>query len=197
MKIVSESSIGSNLRRIEAVTGAGAIDLLRSEQALIDDAASRLGVPRVDLVDGLSKRLDELAELKEQVKTLQGRLAVGQAGELAQSAIDGVVVARVDGMSRDQLKDLAVAIRDREEVRAVVLGGAAESGGAALVAAVVPGQEPEAGALIAEGAKAIKGGGGKGADLAMAGGKDPDGVDNALDLARQVAGIASGVGSRS
>ncbi|MGB5759496.1 MAG: alanine--tRNA ligase, partial [Acidimicrobiales bacterium] len=122
MKIVSESSIGSNLRRVEAVTGAGAIDLLRTEQAVVDDAASRLGVPRVDLVDGLSKRLDELAKLKEQVKNLQGRLAVGQAGELARSAIDGVVVARVDGMSRDQLKDLAVAIRDREEVRAVVLG---------------------------------------------------------------------------
>ena len=49
----------------------------------------------------------------------------------------------------------------------------------------------EAGALIADGAKAIKGGGGKGADLAMAGGKDPDGVDEALDLARQVAGIGS------
>ncbi len=197
MKIVSESSIGSNLRRVEAVTGAGAIDLLRSEQALVDDAASRLGVPRVDLVDGLSKRLEELAELKDQVKALQGRLAVGQAGELARSAVDGVVVARIDGMSRDQLKDLAVAVRNREEVNAVVLGGAADGGGAALVAAVVPDGGPEAGTLIADGAKAIKGGGGKGADLAMAGGKDPDGVDHALDLARKAAGIAAAVAGGS
>ncbi len=190
VKIVSESSIGSNLRRVEAVTGAGAVDLLRAEQSVVDEVASKLGVPRVDLVDGLTKRLDELADLKDQVKTLQGKLAVGQAGELAESATDGVVVARIDGMSRDQLKDLAVAIRDREEIQAVVLGGAADGGGAALVAAVVPGNEPEAGALIAEGAKAIKGGGGKGADLAMAGGKDPEGVDQALDLARQAAGVA-------
>ncbi len=191
IKIVAESSIGSNLRRVEAVTGAGAVDMLRSEQAVVDEVAAKLGVPRVDLVEGLNKRLDELADLKSQVKSLEGRLAVGQAGELAETAIDGVVVARIDGMSRDQLKDLAVAVRDQEVVTAVVLGGAADGGGAALVAAVVPGQGPEAGALIAEGAKAIKGGGGKGADLAMAGGKDPDGVDDALDLARQAAGIGS------
>ncbi len=191
IKIVSESSIGSNLRRVEAVTGAGAVELLRAEQAVVDDLASKLGVPRVDLAEGLTKRLDELADLKDQVKSLQGKLAMGQAAELAESATGGVVVARIDGMSRDQLKDLAVAVRDRDEVNAVVLGGAADGGGAALVAAVVPGQGPEAGALIADGAKAIKGGGGKGADLAMAGGKDPDGVDEALDLARQVAGIGS------
>ena len=191
LKIVSESSIGSNLRRVEGVTGAGAIDLLRTEQAVVEEAASRLNVPRVDLLDGLTKRLDEMAELREQVKTMQGQLAVSQAGDLADAAVNGVVVARMDGMSRDALKDLAVAIRDREEVNAVVLGGAADGGGAALVAAVTPGSDPQAGALIAEGAKAIKGGGGKGADLAMAGGKDPDGVDAALDMARQAAGIAS------
>ncbi len=191
LKIVSESSIGSNLRRVEGVTGAGAIELLRAEQAVVEEAASRLNVPRVDLLDGLTKRLDEMAELRDQVKTMQGKLAVSQAGDLADAAVGGVVVARMDGMSRDALKDLAVAIRDREEVRAVVLGGAADGGGAALVAAVNPGSDPQAGALIAEGAKAIKGGGGKGADLAMAGGKDPDGVDAALDLARQAAGIAS------
>ncbi len=191
LKIVSESSIGSNLRRVEAVTGAGAIDLLRAEQATVDEAAAKLGVPRTDLLDGLAKRLDEAAELREQVKALQARLAVSQAGDLAETAIDGVVVARVDGISRDQLKDLAVALRDRDDIRAVVLGGAADGGGAALVAAVAEGHEPQAGALIAEGAKAIKGGGGKGADLAMAGGKDADGVDEALDLARQAVGIAS------
>ena len=99
--------------------------------------------------------------------------------------------ARIDGMSRDELKDLAVAVRDRENINAVVLGGAADGGGAALVAAVVPGVGPEAGELIAAGAKAIKGGGGKGADLAMAGGKDPEGVDEALKLARTAAGVES------
>jgi alanyl-tRNA synthetase len=191
VKIISESSIGSNLRRIEAVSGTGPIDLLRTEQGILDDLAERLNVPRADVADGLVKRLDEMAELRDEVRALQGRLAAAQAGELADAAVDGVVVARIDGVSRDQLKDLAVALRDRDGVRMVVLGGEPDGGGASLVAAVDPGGEVEAGALIAAGAKAIKGGGGRGADLAQAGGKDPGGLDEALDLARQAAGIGA------
>ena len=60
----------------------------------------------------------------------------------AAGAVDGVVVARVDGLGRDELRDLAVAVRDQPGVRAVVLGGAPEGGGVALVAAVTPGQRP-------------------------------------------------------
>ncbi len=189
VKILSESSIGSNLRRIEAVTGTGPIELLRSEQAVLDGLADRLNVPRGDVAEGLSKRLDEMQALRDEVKALQGRLAASQAGDLADAAVDGVVVARVDGISRDQLKDLAVALRDRDGVHMVVLGGEPDGGGASLVAAVDTDASVEAGALIADGAKAIKGGGGKGADLAQAGGKDPGGLDEALDLARAAAGI--------
>ncbi len=191
VKIVSESSIGSNLRRIEAVSGTGPIELLRAEQSILDGLAERLNVPRADVADGLAKRLDEMTELRNEIKAMQGRLAAARAGELADGAVDGVVVARLDGMARDQLKDLAVALRDRDGIRMVVLGGEADGGGASLVAAVEPGGPLEAGALIADGAKAIKGGGGKGADLAQAGGKDPGGVDEALDLARQAAGLGS------
>ena len=189
LKIVSEGSIGSNLRRVEAVTGAGAIDLLRTEQQTVSSAADMLNVPRTDMIDGLTKRLAEMGDLKDQIKQLQSKLAQGMASELVSAAVDGVVVARVDGVSRDELKDLAVKLRDREDVTAVVLGGEPDGGGAALVAAVSPGQSFGAGDLIAEGAKSIKGGGGKGADLAMAGGKDPEGIDDALALARTAAGV--------
>jgi alanyl-tRNA synthetase len=190
IKIVSEGSIGSNLRRVEAVTGSGAVDLLRIEQHVLDNAAELLNVPRTDVLDGIGKRLDELSEMKLQLRQMQAKVAHGLAVELASSAANGVVVARIDDLSRDELKELAVKIRDHQDVTAVVLGGTAEGGGAALVAAVTPGHAPNAGDLIAEGAKAIKGGGGKGADLAMAGGKDPAGIDIALDLARQATGVA-------
>ena len=65
-----------------------------------------------------------------------------------------------------------------------MLGGAPDGGGAALVAAVAPDAGLHAGELIAEASKAIKGGGGKAPDLAVAGGKDPDGIDDALAIVR-------------
>ncbi len=190
VKVVSEGSIGSNLRRIEAVTGTGAIELLRHEQRVIEQAAAAVGVPRGDLIDGLDKRLNEIKELKAELAVLRRRVASSQAVELAAGAVDGVVVARVGGVDRDGLKDLAVAVRDTPGIKAVVLAAAPDGGGAALVAATDPALGVDAGSLIAEAAKAIKGGGGKGADLAQAGGKDAEGIDRALSLARVAAGIS-------
>ncbi len=194
VKITSEGSIGSNLRRVEAVTGAGAIDLLRAEARVIDEAASKLNVPRGDVLEGLTKRLAEADEVKMELKETKAKLASGQSGDLVATAVDGIVVARVDGIGRDELKSLAVAVRDHADITTVVLGGAPDGGGAALVAAVTPDAAATATALIADGARSIKGGGGKGDELAMAGGKDPDGLDEALNLARKAAGISSSSG---
>jgi len=189
-KIVSESSIGSNLRRIEAITGFGPIDRIRGEEAELADAAARIGVPRPELLDGIDKRLAELKELRDEVKALKAKLATGGADDLAAQAVDGVVVARVDGLARDDLRSLGVAVRDREGVRGVVLVGAPDGGGVALVAAVAADSGLDAGALIADAARTVKGGGGKHPELAVAGGKDPSRIDEALDQARVAAGIA-------
>jgi alanyl-tRNA synthetase len=105
-------------------------------------------------------------------------------------AVDGIVVARVDDLERDALRDLAVAVRDQPGIRAVVLGGAPAGGGAALVSAVTKDSGLHAAELIADAAKTIKGGGGKDAGLALAGGKDPAGIDDALGQVRRAAGIA-------
>jgi len=88
-------------------------------------------------------------------------------------------------------RDMAVALRDAEGIRAVVLGSAPDGGGAAIVAAVTPDSGLHASDLI-EGTKAlIKGGGGKDPLLAVAGGKDASGIDAALDTVRAAAGVAS------
>jgi alanyl-tRNA synthetase len=187
VKIVSEGSIGSNLRRIEAVSGTGTIELLRHEQDRIERAAQLLNVPRGEVADGIEKRLAELKAARDEVKALRRQLATGRSAELAGSAEDGLVVARVDGVERDDLRDLAVAVRERDGVRAVVLGGSPPSGGATLVAAVRPGSGLVASELIAEAAKAIRGGGGRSPELAVAGGKAPEHLDLALDLARRAA----------
>ena len=192
LKIVSEGSIGSNLRRIEAITGFGPIDRLREEEHVLGELADVLNVPVGEVVDGARKRVDEIKSLRDELKALRRQLATGGATDLANAAVDGVVVARVDGLDADALRDLAVAVRDQPGVRAVVLGGAPDGGGAALASAVTKDSGLHAGELIAPGFKAIKGGGGKTPDVAKAGGKDPSGVDEALGLARAAIGVTGG-----
>src|SRR4029077_17268622 len=70
IKIVSESSIGSNLRRIEAVTGAASVALLQRDEQLIADAARLLGSPAEDLLGGVQRRLDEIKSLNDEIKGL-------------------------------------------------------------------------------------------------------------------------------
>jgi len=189
LKIVREESVGANLRRIEAVTGTGPIERLRQEETVIASIAEQLNVPREDVVEGLSKRLDELKALRDEVKSLRRQVAASRARELAASAVDGVVVAKVDGVDREGLRDLAVAVRDQPGIRAVVLGAAPRGGGAALVGAVTDDSGLHAAELIADAAKLIKGGGGKDPRLAIAGGKDPSQLDAALAQAAATAGV--------
>jgi alanyl-tRNA synthetase len=188
--ITSEASIGANMRRLEAVTGHDTIALLRSQQSLIDDVARSLGVPAAELADGVAKRQGETKALRSEVAELRRRVALGRAPELAAAAVDGVVVARVDDVGRDGLRDLAASIRDVGGVKAVVLGTALDSGGAALAAAATEGGGFHAGDLIGEAKKTIGGGGKSAADFCVAGGRDADRLDEALELARAAAGIS-------
>jgi alanyl-tRNA synthetase len=184
MKIVSESSIGANLRRLEAITGFGPIERLRAEEEQIGRAADLVGVPADELVQGLEKRLGELKDLQSELKALRRQLASAGASELAAAGVDGVVVARRDSVGRDELRDLAIAVRDQPGVRVVALGAAPEGGGAALVVAVPKSSSLHAGDLLATATKAIQGGGGKDPHLAVAGGKNGAGIDDALALVR-------------
>jgi alanyl-tRNA synthetase len=96
----------------------------------------------------------------------------------------------VEGVAGDDLRDLAVAVRDSAGVRAVVLGGEPQGGGVTLVAAVTKGSDLSAKELIAEAARTVGGGGGGSQELARAGGRDASRLDEALDQARAAAGIA-------
>jgi alanyl-tRNA synthetase len=191
IKIVSESSIGSNLRRIEAVTGENSVRLLQRDEKLVADAARLVGSTADELVGGVQRRLDEIKTLHDEIKTLRGRLAKGRAAELAAGAAvgaEGVVVTRVDGISPGDLRDLAIAVRQQPGVHTVVLGGITDSGGVSLVAAVNPESGKVAGDLIKDAAKAVGGGGGGKGDIATAGGKNPEGLDEALRIATEAAG---------
>jgi alanyl-tRNA synthetase len=187
IKVVAESSIGSNLRRIEATTGENTVRLLQRDSAQVAEVARLVGATADDLVTGVQRRLDEIKALNDELKALRSKLATGRAAEMAAGATDGVLVARVDGMSPNDIRDLAVAIRQQSGVHTVVLGGITDTGGVSLVAAVTAASGKVAGDLIRDAAKAVGGGGGGKGDIATAGGKNPDGLPEALRLAEAVA----------
>ena len=139
IKVVSEASIGSNLRRIEAVTGANSVALFQEYER---DDRRRRRAPRRHTFHRQGERReadrpDQGARGREQGRCAR-QLAVGRAGELAAAAPDGVVVARVDDLTPADLRDLAVAVRQQAGVRRVVLAGTTTTGGVSLVAAVQP-----------------------------------------------------------
>jgi len=186
IKIVAEGSIGSNLRRIEAVTGEGSVALVQRYESLLSEAAQIVGTKPEDVVAGVQKRMDDIKVLQDELKMLRSQLASGRAGELAETAEQGVVVSRVDGMSPGDLRDLAVAVRQKN-VAIVVLGGVTDTGGVSLVSAIGSTVSGAAGDIIKDAAKAVGGGGGGKGDVATAGGKNPAALDDALQIAKAVA----------
>jgi len=196
IKILSEASVGANLRRIEAVTGEASLDHIHREEATLGRTATLLRVTPPEVPERVEKLLEEQRALNDRMKSIQRAGAGERAREIATEAVDGVVVARVDvqvldvALTRwaDVLEShLGVTVRDQPGVRAVVLGAAPEGGGVALVSAAAKGSGFDASALIADAARTVGGGGGKNADLAVAGGRDPSRLDEALEQARQAA----------
>ena len=146
-------------------------------------AADKLNVNSAELLAGIDKKDAELTEAKAETASLQEKVLASMEPELAAKADGDKLLQRLDGISRDGVAQLARKLATRDELSVVVLGGEADGGGAVLVAASSD-AAVSAGELIAAGSSAIQGGGGKGKDFAMAGGKNPAGVDEALDLIR-------------
>ncbi len=189
LKIISEGSIGSNIRRIEAVVEDGTIQLIRDHQKTLEEIANTLGVSSANTVEGLTKKIREVEELQEEIQALRKAFVSNEVQKLVQNAQNGVLVQRVEGIGREDLKDLVMQLKSKETIETVVLGVALENGGAAIAAAVSDQSPHDASELISEASKVIKGGGGKGKDFAMAGGKDAQELDQALSIARKAAGI--------
>jgi alanyl-tRNA synthetase len=184
VKVVAESSIGSNLRRIEAVTGANTVEYLISSSRTLSLASTMLGAQPAELMQAIQRKIDETKALQDELKVLRLAQARVMANELAALAVNGVLVHRVGTVSANELRELAIAIRQSSAVSIVVLGATTEAGGAALVAAVDATVSTPAGDFIRDAAKAVGGGGGGKGDIATAGGKNAAAIDEALNLAR-------------
>ena len=185
--VTAETSSASNVRRIEALTGASAAELFRERSERLDELARLLRVPEPEVVHAVERLSERVKELQKRPKGGDGRAA---ADELAGKAEDvggvRVVVQAVEGMEAKQLLDLSDAVRQKLGESAVVLGCALD-GRVHLVANVAP-QVVERGVKagdVIRAAAQVAGGGGGGRDtMAQAGGRDPGKLPEALETAR-------------
>ena len=180
VKVVSEGSIGSNMRRIFALSGTATLERIKDEERLLERAAELLRAEPKEVPEAVERLLQRHRTLEDELKSLRTQVASGEARQLGAAAVDGWVVARRDGLAPDQLRQLALATREEPGVRGVVLVGSPDGQRVALVAAVAKGGGMEPGPLLAEAARIVGGGGGGKGDVAVAGGRDASKIDQAI-----------------
>ncbi|MDQ1437109.1 MAG: alanyl-tRNA synthetase [Acidimicrobiaceae bacterium] len=181
VKVTSEGSIGANMRRIFALTGTGTLERVKQDERILERAADLLRTQPEELPEALERALARQRELEQEVKALRSH----QVKDAARALRPGpVIVARQDGFDQDQLKDMAVFARDEHKPNAVVLIGTPDGERVVVVAAVAKDSGLEAGKLAGEAGRVVGGGGGGKGDVAVAGGKDPSKIDEALEAMR-------------
>jgi alanyl-tRNA synthetase len=185
-KIVSEGSVASGIRRIEAVTGEAALAYLNAMAEDYRQVAALLKVPPQNLSARVAALLEQLKELSRENEMLKDKAAAGEVVSLlnrVQVLNDvNVLVAKVGTSDKAQLLSLVDVLRERLGSGVIILGGAG-NGRAQIVAAVTRDLLPRglhAGLLVKEMARVVDGGGGGRPELAHAGGKNPARLDEAL-----------------
>jgi alanyl-tRNA synthetase len=181
VQVVSETSIGSGTRRLEAVTGLGAVTRTREMEATLQAVAGMLKTSSEGVVPSLERLFERQRDLEKSLAGLRSAALASRSTELAASAVDGCVVARLDGAAPDALRELAQALQQRG-LRRVVLGGVTDEGKVAL--AVATDGATDATALVRQLASHVGGGGGGSPTLATAGGRTPEALDAALASVR-------------
>ncbi len=184
--LLSEGSIGSNTRRIFALTGMASLERAKERERLVRAAADLLKSEPDELVAAIGRVMERQRESEQQLARLRQQSSEAEAGSLAaRAAADGgVVVARRDDVDGKDLQSLAQAVLRQDGVRAVVLGGSPDGTKVAIAAAT--GGEPDAVALVKALGKLVGGGGGGKPEIALAGGKDPSQIDAALAEAQRL-----------
>jgi len=182
-KIVYEGSISAGVRRIEAITGEGALKRFQDAQAQLARVAGIVRSSEEDAVEQIEKLLAKEKALEQELQQLKTKQAQAQADALKPQPIKGVqvVAARVDGLDRQQLRVLADSLRNQWKSAVVVLASVDKSD-ISIVAGVTKDLtgKIQAGKLVQEIALGTGGKGGGRPDMAEGGGKDPSALDEKL-----------------
>ncbi len=194
-KITAEGGVAAGVRRVEAVTGEGALALLQQLNRRVQEAAAALKAQPEELLQRITQVQETIKTLEKEVATLKSKLASGQGDELLKQAVDvngiKVLAATLDGADVATLRQAMDKFKDKLKTAAIVLA-AVNDGKVSLIAGVTADAtaKVKAGELVNFVAQQVGGKGGGRADMAQAGGTDPSG------LAQALAGVAAWVGER-
>ena len=184
-KVVAESGVASGIRRIEAVTGDHALAYLQHLEDTVGVTANLLKAPVVEVNDRLLSVLEHVKTLEKEMAALKGKLASAQGDELLTQAqdINGVklLVAKLEGVDVKTLRDTMDKLKDKLKTAVIVLG--VVDGAKVQIAVGVTADttaKVKAGELVNFVAAQVGGKGGGKADMAMAGGTEPEKLDGAL-----------------
>jgi alanyl-tRNA synthetase len=203
--ITYEGSVGSGLRRIEAVTGAGAVAYAQDRRDHLNEVASKLHTTPDRTTEGVSVVQDQLKEAHKRIEALERQIARGDTGNLTQQVqtIDGVQIltGKANVGSIESLRETGDHLRDKLGSGVVVLGAVidGEPKLLAMVTQDVIDKGISAGEIISKIAPAVGGKGGGRPNMAVGGGKDPAGLDDALGMVRDLiaAKLSSAVASKA
>jgi alanyl-tRNA synthetase len=184
-KIVSESGVAAGIRRVEAVTGEGALAWVQQQEAELARAAAVLKAPVSEVPAKLAQVLDNVRALERELARLKSRLATSQGEDLASQAVEvkgaKVLAATLDGADARTLREAMDKLKDRLKSAAIVLG-AVNDGKVSLIAGVTSDLtgKVKAGELVNFVAQQVGGKGGGRPDMAQAGGTEPAKLPSAL-----------------
>ncbi len=199
-KILQETGIAAGVRRIEAVTGSEALNVVRQQEQTLQNVADLIKSDPKQLENRIGKLLEQHKALEREVEKLKGKLTAEASDQMLDKVEDvagiPVLASRIEGSDGKGLRELSDQLRDRLGSGVIVLG--CESGGKAnLLVAVTKDltNRLNAGRIIKELAAQVGGGGGGRPDLAQAGGSKPEKLDEALGSVAALIGETVGDGA--
>jgi len=185
-KIVSEGGVAAGVRRIEAVTGRGAVEVAEANENLVREIAATVRGTRDDVAVKVRDALERIRQLEKENRSLKDKLASGQGTDLAAGAVDvagvKVVATTVPGADAGALRAAVDQLKERLKTAVIVLASVEASGKVLIVAGVTADRttQVKAGELVGSIASAVGGKGGGRPDFAQAGGSDASKLDAAL-----------------
>ena len=196
VKLLGEGSVSSGVRRVEAVTGLGALNEFRRGFEVAQLASQLASNAELSPADALKHKLnaqdEELKKLRRELEQIRMKSAASATSNAADQAIEvkgiKVLAQRVDSLDRGQMRTIVDNLRNKLGSGVVVLGSAQEEGKVALIVGVTKDLtgKVQAGKIVGQIAKLVGGSGGGRPDMAEAGGKDAGQLDAALKSAPQV-----------